>query len=87
MTISINPFMNAAAAQGYAHTNQLSKVTLNNDEISIATRGMTFTQPDWLPDGLNQTTGGAFGGMLNFITAARYDENGLPPQATKSWIG
>ena len=48
---------------------------------------MTFTQPDWLPDGLNQTTGGNFGGMLNFITAARYDENGLPPQTTKSWIG
>lgn len=85
MAPTINIFMNAAATQGYSHTNALQKVTMNNDEMSMATRGMTFAQPDWLPDGLNPISGGNFGGLLNLH--GQYGEDGLPQAATKSWIG
>lgn len=84
MTVPVNIFMNAAATAGYAHTSQLSQVTLNNEEVSMATRGMTFTQPDWLADGLNPISGGNYGGILNLN--GKYNDEGLPPQATTSWV-
>ena len=83
--VALNLFNNVAASRGYAHTSSLSQVTMNRDEMSMATRGMTFTQPDYLPDGVNQISGGAFGGILNLI--GKYNDEGLPPESTKMWIG
>lgn len=83
--VAANIFMNTAATQGYNHTAALKNVTLDPSDMRLATRGMTFAQPDSLPDGLNAITGGNFGGILNLH--GKYGEDGLPQTATKSWVG
>jgi len=78
-------FMSQMATNSYKVTTSYSAPIaegLTNDEKSMAIRGMTFTQPYQIPDGINMLTGGNCGGLLNLL--GKYNDDGEAPMTTWS---
>ena len=83
--IQLGNFMSKMATNSYKVTTSYSNTnieTLSDEDKSIALRGMDFTQPYQIPDGINTLTGGNCGGLLNLL--GRYNNDGEAPITTWS---
>ncbi|MCI1274232.1 MAG: hypothetical protein LKG27_07360 [Clostridiaceae bacterium] len=84
--IKLTPsYLSNFATTGYAATQKCSTASgvedLTSEDKNIAIRGLRFTQPDTIPDGLNKLSGGSCGGILNLL--GFYNDDGIAPQT--SW--